>query len=180
MNAKAIRLRKAALILFALIVAGMIISSYLFIPGAARVWRDLLSVKNLVDAAEIIFVVLIFAIILGRTNRRTDREARRRNLIVLFFGNNSSCLEAISPDNPKVDKLGVVIDEEKGVWSAPDMMDPARPRQMRGIGDSRHVPLGAHHGAIGVFDRTNIKDIQLMVQTAVEVARGPGNLLEGD
>ncbi len=105
---------------------------------------------------------------------------KRENLIVLMYASNNCCTKVVLPDDPRVKESGAIIDEEKGIWSAPNSEDPAREPQIQKIGQSRHIFRGCRHGVIGVYDRTNFKHLEAIVYDGCEAVRDTGSLIDDD
>lgn len=102
-----------------------------------------------------------------------SKRAWRSNLVVLMHASNSTVIVAVPFDDPQVAKTGVMIDEKEGTWSAPPVDDPAKPRTVEKIGQSRYISETDRHEhlAIGVFDRTNNDHLNMMVHAATEAVR---------
>ncbi len=95
----------------------------------------------------------------------------RENLVVLMFSDNVCYTVVVSADDLRVKKSGATIDEENGTWTAPHPGDPALAPQTQKIGEDRYFSRGSRWGVIGVYDRTNLSQLNSMVrdsQTATD------------
>ncbi len=97
----------------------------------------------------------------------------RKKLLVLLRSDNPRHLSLCLADDPIVVKCGVIINEQSGNWTAPNTIDPARPREKYAIGEAR---LNCKSGAIGVYNRYNLQHLKDMVAATSEASRGNGHL----
>jgi hypothetical protein len=86
----------------------------------------------------------------------------RTNLVVLMYSENNCYTTVVVPDDPRVTKAGVIIDEAHGTWkftgtAAWDIQNPVRQ-----IGKGYVRQQGSRWGVIGVFDRTSLDQLDSM------------------
>ena len=108
-----------------------------------------------------------------------SKKPLRDNLVVLMSSPNAAVMAVVPLDDPRVAEAGVLVDEKSGAWSAPPVDDPVKPRTECMIGESRYVGVvNRENLVIGVFDRTRIGHLNLMVSAATDAMRDRAHSLD--
>lgn len=94
---------------------------------------------------------------------------KRKDLVVLIYSKNPCYPAIVLPDDPRVVDAEVTINEKWGIWTAPDPHSGHLRMRTYKIGvERRSCEKGCRWGVIGVYDRKDLKHLDLMLFAAIQ------------
>ena len=90
--------------------------------------------------------------------------------MVLMYASNSCYTNVVGPDDKRVREAKVTIDADSGTWTESKSFGYSGEQTYK-IGESRHCGRGSRWGVIGVYDRTDIAQLDSMVHAAREATQ---------
>jgi len=85
-----------------------------------------------------------------------------------MYSENSCYTQIVTPDDPKLKKHGVLIDEKAGIWTYRLYPDQEEGMPSKQIGEHRVFDRGCRYGVIGVFNCTNLKHLNALLSASKE------------
>ena len=103
----------------------------------------------------------------------------RGDLVVLVYAANNCYTDLLLPDDPRVAKAGVTIDEARGTWTYSGLNESAhRVTQQHQIGEGFSRPHGWRWGVIGVYNKADLEHLRSMISDAKEALKEQGSVID--
>ncbi len=153
------KILKALALVF--LVGLLVVLALKFYPDMKMIWGELSESENIALDAILFDAFLLILMIINYLGYRSDKMIKRRDLLVLVYDGEMSI---VTPDDDLVEKYGVTIKENRGIWST----QKENLHFVLKIGQGVNVEKFGG-GIVGVYNSKSVGDLGSMSQAIKQI-----------